>query len=494
MLNYLDIYGKCIILTFLEFKQNESIANIKELMEDILATIPLPKNFGIIRDLEFKARNLINGMLENPSLYNKETLPDSIKIIYRDKETCDYLVGKIVGELTTEQIQTHINALTIEIKNWFKENKIKMLIAKVNLELQNGHLTNGKFAKVVKDLIERLEALNLKTDDKDASVIREINLLSPSNVESTLSRVTENKDESMLLKTGWEEINRMLQGGFRKKEMWVIGALQHSYKSGFLQSLFCQFCLHNTPVPKRNKQPCIMYISLEDTSEVYIEFIYRYLYTNEKHEIPDIKFLKNPEQRAKQIAEMSTYIVEKLTKTGFTPILMELDPTQCSIEQLFNIINNKEKEGYDVQAVILDYLYKIPVEESKLYNSAEAVQKMYQQVRSFTTKKNMLCITAHQLSTEAKGLFKSGLVGTDFLQEISNKGYYEATKRLDQVVDGELYLNKFDKDKDTYLAVMRGKHRIPTILPKKYHEHIFKFKPGFPIQEKEPESELEFDD
>lgn len=493
MLNNLDIYGKCIVLIALEYRQNSSVGNVKELIEDLLSSIELPKNYGIIRDSELKVRNLINGMLENAELYNKDTLPDSIRIIYRDQELCNYLIDKVTKELDTEQIQNNINTISTEIKNWFRETKIKALIAKVNMELQRSHLTNGKFHKCIKNLIESLEKLNIKTDDKDASVIREINLLNPANVESTLTRVTENKDESMLFKTGWEEINRMLQGGFRKKEMWVIGALQHNYKSGFLQSLFCQFCLHNTPIPKPNKKPCVMYISLEDTSEVYIEFIYRYLYTNEKNEIPDIKFLRSKEQRTKQISEMSSYIVEKLTKTGFTPILMELDPTQCSIEQLFNIINNKEKEGYDVQAVVLDYLYKIPVEANAVRNSAEAVQVMYQQVRSFTSKKNMLLITAHQLSTEAKGLIKGGLIGIDFLQEISNKGYYEATKRLDQVVDGELYLNKFEKDKDTYLAVMRGKHRIPTILPKKYQEHIFKFRPGFPIQEKEQEEELEFD-
>ncbi len=491
----LDIYGKCILLIYLEYKNNKSVSNVKDLVEDILTTIDLPKNYGRIRDLNIKARSLINGMLDNPELYNEDTLPDSIKIIFREQSVLDYLIDKIKEDIKEEKLISLVNVLSLEIKNWFRENKIKALLQKTNIELNKNMLSNGKFSNYIKNLISNLEKLNVIEVEKDQSVIREIDVSNPTNLEVTLNRVTENKDQSMIFKSGWEQINRMVQGGFRKKEMWVIGALQHSYKSGFLQSLFCQFCLHNTPIIKPNKKPCIMYISLEDTSETYLEFIYRYLYTNEKNEEPDIKFIKNKEKRTEQLSYMSSYITEKLTKTGFTPLLMELDPTQCSVEQLINILNNKEKEGYDIQAVILDYLYKIPVEANNLKNSAEMVQVMYQQIRSYITKKNMLLITAHQLSTEAKSLTKGGcgLIGIDFLQEVSNKGYYEASKRLDQVVDGEIYLNKFEKDKVTYLAVMRGKHRIPTILPKRHLEHIFTFKPGFPLQEKEDEKELEFD-
>lgn len=85
--------------------------------------------------------------------------------------------------------------------------------------------------------------------------------------------------------------------------------------------------------------------------------------------------------------------------------------------------------------------------------------------------KNILLISCHQLSTEAKQLIRNGVPGIDFVKEIANKGYYEGSKQLDQVVDLELHqhIAKISNNK-FYLTVQRGKRRYPEIIPedKKY--------------------------
>jgi KaiC/GvpD/RAD55 family RecA-like ATPase len=48
-------------------------------------------------------------------------------------------------------------------------------------------------------------------------------------------------------KTGWSDLNDMLQGGFRPGEFVMIPALQHKYKTGFTLSLFAQIATWGMP-------------------------------------------------------------------------------------------------------------------------------------------------------------------------------------------------------------------------------------------------------
>ena len=76
--------------------------------------------------------------------------------------------------------------------------------------------------------------------------------------------------------------------------------------------------------------------------------------------------------------------------------------------------------------------------------------------------KEIAFISTHQLSTEAKQLIRNGVPAQDFVKEIANKGYYEGSKQLDQVVDLEIHqhISKLGKDK-FYLTFQRGKRRYP---------------------------------
>ena len=73
-------------------------------------------------------------------------------------------------------------------------------------------------------------------------------------------------------------------------------------------------------------------------------------------------------------------------------------------------------------------------------------------------------MTPFQLSTEAKQLLRNGVPEHNFVNEIAEKGYYDGCKTVDQELDLEIYVHVFTYKRKKYLAVRRGKHRLPTVI------------------------------
>lgn len=265
--------------------------------------------------------------------------------------------------------------------------------------------------------------------------------------------------------------------GFRRSEQWVISALQHNYKSGLLQSLFVQFCTLNKPVmtdPK--KKPLILLISLEDDVNVILEFMYRYLYYNEYKEVPDLSTLK--------VKDIVTYINSKINCNGYHGKIIRADPAEWTYKNIFNKILEYEAEGYEIHALIIDYLSKLPTTYCDRSGPAGTdVRDLFNRLRNYTSVRGILQITAHQISTEGLALYRNGVTGFDFIDELTSKNYYSESKQIPQVVDGEIYISKGKVGKQWCLFLGKGKHRSPIITPDEYKKCMLKFPYKAPIPE-----------
>jgi hypothetical protein len=104
-------------------------------------------------------------------------------------------------------------------------------------------------------------------------------------------------------------------------------------------------------------------------------------------------------------------------------------------------------------------------------------------MRNFFSAKRILAISPHQLSSQAKQLKRNGLRGVEFLDTIKGNGYLDSSSTLDQVVDMEIYLDKFTINRKWSLGVMRGKDRQPGILNDDKMFFILPFPKGAPIVE-----------
>ena len=95
-----------------------------------------------------------------------------------------------------------------------------------------------------------------------------------------------------------------------------------------------------------------------------------------------------------------------------------------------------------------------------------------------------MAITAHQLSSDAMGLYRNGIRGYEFLDEVVSKNYYSDSKQISQVVDGEIYLTKGKLNKQWALFIAKGKHRNPVIVSDEDKKtHLMFPKEGLPIKE-----------
>lgn len=477
-----QILIQCLVLLYRETlldddsnKSNAVITSIINLDNDNKSRVRLTLG----KELEFynNIKDLILDLMNNPSLYTKNALLEKIQIICQDKPSIyNVILNQLNTTLDKKELVKEIIASRNYLSNYHKEAKIRLLVDRANKDLlKNNFLENG-MQEYITNFVAQIQSLTIATELKDPAILDETNMASDQDLDIIVKKVKDQNNSDKILKTGWKELNDMTQGGFRRREMWMITAMQHNYKSGCLQSLFVQFCIHNKPVLKDpNKKPAIVYISFEDDSSVYTEFIYKYLYYNINKEIPDLS-----ETRPEQIQD---YIKSNLSVNGYTPLTLRVNPTAWTYLHLFNKIMSYESQGYEIHACIIDYLSKLPTTGCLGGPNGADLRDLYQRCRAFFTNKEIALVTAHQLSTEAKKLIKNGLDRLHFAEEVAGKGYTEGSGQLDQIVDGEIAIALAKKDKKHVLTFYRGKHRIPTILSDEKKGFFLTFERNAPLKE-----------
>jgi hypothetical protein len=205
------------------------------------------------------------------------------------------------------------------------------------------------------------------------------------------------------------------------------------------------------------KKPLLLLISFEDDIRVTLEFIYRYLFVNEYKTAPDMSILT--------VSEITSYISRKMSVNGFHTKIIRVNPAVWTYKDIFKTIYKLESDGYEIQALLIDYLSKLPTTGCITSGpTGTDVRDLFNRVRNFCTSKKILNITPHQTSTEANNLIRGGMKGYEYIEEIANKNYYSESKQIPQVVDGELYIGKFFANKQWGLYIGKGKHRLPIIV------------------------------
>lgn len=480
MNNKVDILIKCIVLLYRESElQDPSNDRSKDLIKTVINTLNVGKGslIGgesiIIEDL----KHLITDMLNNPDNYDKLNLLQSLELILKDKENILKIVDKNINlESSPAGLKRSILSMRNHLSNFYKETEIGNIIKKASYQITTNNIDTS-IQEFTTTLITNLEALTVSTRTKDAGIVDEVDMHDDESVGKTMDTVKKLAEENGKMITGWKSVNRMLNGGFRKGEQWVVSALQHNYKSGFMQSLFVQLATLNKPdMVDANKKPLIILFSFEDDVSIISEFIYRYIYFNENKVLPDMSTLTGK--------EVGNYISKKLSVNGYHVKILRINPSEWTYKHMFNKTLEYEAEGYEIHAVLIDYLSKLPTTGCITSGpSGTDVRDLFNRVRNFYGSKGILNITPHQISTEALQLVRSGITGFDFINELANKNYYSESKQIPQVVDGEIYLSKGKKDKKWALFIGKGKHRTPVITPDEDKQTMLWFPKDAPIPE-----------
>lgn len=355
----IDILIKSVTLLHREAELNDaSNDNSSDLVSTILGYFNRPTNKNqllggdstIISDLKY----LLKDMIDNPDNYEKNTLLQSLEIVLKDKPSLITVIDKTINvELDKSSLKRTIISLRNTLNNFYKEEELKNAVSKASYSLNTNNIGSDSISEYIGKLVVNLEALTNTTKSKDPGIVDELDISDTDHIAATMDEVKKESTAGGKLQCGWKAINKMTSGGFRKGEQWVVSALQHNYKSGFVQSLFAQLSMYNKPELKDpSKKPLNLLISFEDDMNIVTGFIYKYLYFNEFKELPNMTEITGK--------EIGAYITKKLTVTGYHVKIIRVNPSEWTYKHLFNKILAYEAEGYELHTLIVDYLSKLP--------------------------------------------------------------------------------------------------------------------------------------
>lgn len=421
-----------------------------------------------LENLKFLLKDMLNNTQD--AGYDKSSIMQSLSLIAKDNVSLLKTFEKSIDvELSTPSLKRTTVSLRNQLNNYHKEWLIKSAITKTSYRLTTGNTDSKSITEIGMELAMTIEAMSQATKTKDEAIVDEIDLSDSGSMESVLTKAREQSTEDGRFKTGWKDLNEMLNGGFRAGEMVLSSGMQHDYKSGLMQSLFSQLPMYNKPkLIDPAKKPLMLYISLEDDADIITNFIYSYLYYAENDKKPNLAEVTN--------GEISSYIKERLTKNGFHIKIIRVNPSEWTYKKLFNKLLEYEAQGYEIKTLFVDYLSKLPTTGCTHTGvTGSDLRDLFNRVRNHCSSRGILVFTPHQLSSDAKQLLRNGIPHKDLVKEVANKGYYEGSRQLDQVVDVEIHHHVAYINKEHFLTFQRGKRRFPEIIDESKKYFMLKF-------------------
>ena len=385
-MNKIDILITCIVLLFREREiTKDGTYDSRNLVKSILA-VTKPKRKELL-DSDFNnpenpLMELLNRMIANPEAYDdKLNLLGELKVIFRTNTLYyDTAHDQLAAEMTDGGMKRSVTSMVNKLTQYYKS---ATAIQKLNLLTYN--LNNGNIKKSVPDdileILPELESLCNKTSTKDAGILNTVQLSSKDDMENIVKSLKEIKGEGGILKTGWVQLNNMLQGGFRRGQTGIVCSLQHNYKSGFLKSVFMQMARYNQPqLRDTKKKPALIYLSFEDETIDTLEFMYTYLYYHENRRLPE----NEDDLKSLSTEQIQEYVVKRLGQNGFEIFLVRADPSLWTYQNIFSLVNQYEAQGYEVQALFIDYLAILPTTGCDTSGPmGTALRDMFRRVRNF---------------------------------------------------------------------------------------------------------------
>lgn len=471
------LLAKSITLLYQESKLQDKSENSADLIRTVLENVQVSEvgvGLSTTREVILALKTTILEMCDNPidHEYDKLELLQRIRInTGDDTKLYEAIELGLDDSLKIDQARRTITNIQKSIHNHFREQQIATILNKASYSFKFEREKIKDVNQFLNDLQTQLEPLQLNSSYADPAVIGDLDIADEEGMERIFTDIQKNNAGTRVYKTGWQALNRMLDGGFRPGTMTVIGALQHKYKTGFSLSLFQHIAMYNTPLTTdTTKKPTLLRISFEDSLDLNLQFMYQSMLFDETR-TP----ISKEELAGIPVQEMSAYVKKKLTANGWTIKMLRVEGTQWTYRSICDKIVSLTATGHAVEVLVLDYLFK--VSKAGCMSSGiigSDVNELFSRVRNFCASQNIACITPHQLSTEAKTMLRSGMSESDFVKNLVNRGFWENSKSLDVVVDNSLYVHLFKHNKETYFSVQGDKAR-GMVIPEEDKYFLLRF-------------------
>jgi hypothetical protein len=472
------LLAKCITLLYRESLLTDRDTNSADLVRTVLEKIKLPESsVGI--DTE---RDVVSALRDTAIYLSAQVLAGDIDkddLLQRVKLNCgldDNLYESIRQGVDKSMDDGSLKRTILSIRHFinesFREQEMTALVNKAAAMLKFNREKIPDFRAFARALSQDIEPYLIESKQKDPALVDSVDLNDTDSVTQAYENVEASNSDGRIFKTGIQEFNEMLQGGYRAGETWIHSALQHNYKTGLNLTQFMDMALHNVPKLKvEGKKPLLLRISTEDSLASNLQFMYQVLVMNETGILPDMKKIKP--------AEVTEYVMSRMKVNGWHIKLMRINPSLWTYKNVQDTILKYEAEGYEVHVCFMDYLTMIQTTGCGNGVAGSDYQDMLQRLRNFFSARGILFVTPWQLSTEAQQLKREGRA--DLVKQLPGGGYYKGCKSLGQEPDGEFFHHIEVVNGTSYLTIHRGKHRLPTVIPDSKKYFGIPFPPSGPL-------------
>lgn len=453
---------KGIALLFRESRLIDNAENSADLIKRIVKDSLAPEMIlgrSIDAEVTMELKKIAGHMSENAAVYQYDTvtIQNEVKLACASDDSITSIIDSYLEEIEDpDRNKLTVLNLRKSIQQHFNEKDLGDLLTKASIRFKNNRDEIPSVKTYIAELVSKLEPHTVSAETKDPAINCTVNLSDITATTNLIERIQLQEDGSHILQVGWQGMNRMLDGGFRPGEQWVIGAMEHNWKTGFSLSLFSHIALFNDAVCVRDnkKKPALIRFSFEDSAEANMQFLYKTLWENESGEVLT--------EFPSDANEVASYIKDRMTAKGWEVFLYDVNPSLWTYKDICNEILRLEARGYEVRVCMLDYLLKIPTVGCDQGPHGVDIRNMYERIKAFMAPRKITMVTPHQLSPDAKMKVRDGTL--NFVKEMKGGGYYSGTKQLGQVIDGEIFIHIEVSGKgEAYLTIQRGKHRKVTI-------------------------------
>ena len=379
----------------------------------------------IYKDSALRTRKVLSNIYK---LFN--VIDDEIYIGNPQCESRIWIIRKSIYAILTEDftneeiIKTYCkenNTENNELINYIIDNisntkityeESKYLVKQLEDRLMYGYILNVKTE--LQELFDKVDSDDFKTYKQISEDIYDISIAIINNkrdnasldTEQTFSLKEDNfdnvisesmaklKDKNKIFTTGIKRWNTILGPGYMSKRLYTYLAFPGGGKSQILLKSALDMKKYNGRIKAKDpkKIPGILYITMENDVDETVERIFNMVGNSD-----DIRNY-TPKQVVKMLKRDGGL---EITDDNNIDILIRYYPNKSiDTNDLYSIIKDFEDSGYEIIALILDYLKRIrPAEKASA--EKEELKNITNELKTLAKIKDIPVITAQQLNRTA---------------------------------------------------------------------------------------------
>lgn len=372
-----------------KYPSNNHLANLKNLL-NVLDIESYIYNYDVYNRLllvKFILDARINKGLSAMTLIKNYALEQDVAV----KELADNVKWSDT-ELNTGDVKAVNEYVDDKLKYYFFEQMMPRIIQKWNDCQKTGFNTDTATLREINDMMAKL-VTTMQSTTIATGLLRRFRFSAPDVADVLQYIVNKAHRPTSILQTGIRQLNAILGPGFRSGKLYVFLGLSGKFKSGTLLNIADQIRQFNPQLENvvDGKRNAIIFITMENDIEETIERVFS------MYAPPDSSLITaSYEQVYDAIINNGKYIYTD-TK-GIDIDIRYFQNLEISTKDIYDIIDEAEREGEHCIGIILDYIKRI--ESSLNSNGDEILRASYvaKELKNIAEYYQIPVITAQQIN------------------------------------------------------------------------------------------------